>query len=1022
MGIACLSMKLNFKYLRHIIFPSLLLLVVGIVAIQNYIPRTFLSGWDTIHPEFNFPEYFKRIFSVWQEHQGLGAPAAQAHGSEIPRLVIYYLSSLILPVSFLRYGYFFATLIVGALGVYFFVKELNRHYVKALTTLQTDIIAFLSALFYLLNLATLQTYVLPLEMFATHFATQGWLFLFSTRYILESRKKDLLLFVLVTLLSTSIAHTPTLFYVFFGVFVLYLLSLSAIQKKLKKGVVLIILTLLINSFWLLPNIYYVINFGDSVVESKISTQFSARAFQVGQNYGNVLDTALLKNFLFEWGEYNNKQGDFNYILQDWDTHLKQPGVTVIGYLFFILSILGLVISILKKSAIGISFGVVLAVPFFFICNDNVLFKFIYDNILSKNSIFKEALRFPFTKFSVLLAFSYVIYFSFTLSFILSGISKLGRKTAVSLSVLVLALFSSMLVYFALPSFQGNLINYKMKVNIPNEYFEMFSYFKTQNPDERIAYLPMNTFWGWTYYNWGYEGAGFLWFGLRQPILNREFDRWIPTNEGFYWEASHAIYSQNLPLLEKVLAKYKVSWLILDSDVIDVSSAKSTYLEQFQTLIQNSSVITSSQKFNNLSVFKVNNPLSQQKFMSLVSNLPSVNPPLKFTDFDQGYSVVGDYKTANQPDIYYPFRELFSNQTQPKTFSVTENENEIILSSKVTQDLSNYQLQLPSQTTKLLPWFDATKLEEAGFTIPKVSFNGTDLVVVIPKVKSLFSAEIDPTKQIITENVNCDYLAFSENKYIGLVENQVVDQLLRVKSKHASNCSAKFVLPQLPHHLGYLISISAKNISGNSLLFWLENLNARRADLETYLPARNTSASVAGGSKSNSMQTYYFFQPPMEEFGSGYTLHFDNWSFNQDETVNDLGKVAIYPIQWDFLSNIAFVKPDFQANSKVVPLQSVEHQAPYLYTARINNDSEWKTLSLYQSFDPGWQAWLYPGQFPLFRLDNHIKIDNWANGWEILPNQSGTVIIFYWPQLLLWTGFGLMLGTFGVLIYKHRRKK
>lgn len=1000
------------KYLKtkKLFFPILLVIIVLIVCIQNFAPGTYLSGWDTIHPEFDFPEYFKRIFSVWQEHQGLGAPAAQAHASEIPRLIIYYLSSLILPVSFLRYGYFFLTLIIGVLGVYFFIKELNRHHGKALTALQIDIVAFVSALFYLLNLATLQTYVLPLEMFATHFASLGWLFLFSTRYIFESNKKNLLYFGLVTLLSTSVAHTSTLFYVFFGVFMLYLLSLSAIQKKLKKGIILIALTLLINSFWLLPNIYYVINFGDTVVESKISSQFSARAFQVGQNYGDIPDTALLKNFLFEWGEYNNKQGDFNYILQDWNTHLKQPGVIPMGYFFFILSVSGVIISILKKSAVGISFWAVLAVPFFFICNDNVLFKFVYDNILSKNSIFKEALRFPFTKFSILLAFAYVVYFSFALNFIFSRLSKLGHKINASLAIFVLVLLSSMLVYFALPFFQGNLINYKMKANIPDQYFQMFNWFKTQDQSDRIAYLPMNTFWGWNYYNWGYEGAGFIWFGLRQPTLNREFDRWMSTNEGFYWEASQAIYSKNLPLFESVLTKYKVKWLILDSDVIDVSSAKSTYLDQFLALIQNSSVITQSQKFNNLSVFSIKNSLNIQKFISLNTDLPVVEPPLKFTNFDQGYSALGDYADLSQAGIYYPFRQLFSNQSQPQSYTVTENDNEIILTSIIPQTVANYQLLLPSQTTKLLPWFDAAKLEEAGFTIPKVSFDGSLLRVEIPKMKSLYSAVIDPTKLAVSGNVNCDYLAFSDNKYTGLVENQVVGQLLRLKSRHASNCSARFILPQLPQHLGYLISAQSRNLSGNSLLFWLENLNARRADLETYLP------------KSNNLQTYYFFQPPMEEFGTGYTIHFDNWSFNKDETVNDLGTVSIYPIQWDFLTNIAFVRPGFQANSAAIPVDSVNHQAPYLYTVKINNDNKQKTLSLFQSFDPGWQAWLYPGQFPLQLLKPHIKIDNWANGWEISPNMSGTIIIFYWPQLLMWTGFGLLFVTFGVLIYKYGRKK
>lgn len=1002
--------------IRHLLIPLILILIVLIISFQNYVPGTYLSGWDTLHPEFDFAEYFKRIFSVWQEHQGLGAPAAQATAAEIPRLIIYYLSSLVLPVSFLRYGYFFLTLIAGVLGVYYFVKEISKY----------SGVAFLSALFYLLNLATLQTYFLPLEMFATHFAMLGWIFLFSTRYIFSGGKKNLILFAVVILFNAPIAHTPTLFYVFFVIFALFLIILSLIKKELKKGLILIALVLLLNSFWILPNMYYVINYGDAVAQSKIHSQFSQRAFQVGENYGNLADTALLKNFLFNWGEFDNRNDQFIYLLKDWDIHLKQPGVTLIGYLMFVLSILGLGVAIIKKNAVGIALLPVFIIPFFFICNDNLVFQFLYTNLFSESTVFKEALRFPFTKFSLILAFAYAIYFSFALSFIFSKILKLGRKISVFLTTLVLLCTSLMLLYFAWPFFTGNLINYKMKVTIPGEYFEMFNWFKTKDSSERVAYLPMNTFWGWTYYNWGYEGAGFIWFGLRQPVLNREFDRWMSTNEGFYWEASHAVYSQNLPLLESVLEKYKVNWIILDTNVVDVSSAKSPYNEQLLNLIQNSSKISFNKKFNNILIFKVQNTNSPQKFVSLAYNLPIVEPPFKFADLDQGYLSFGNYissdqtKSSSSADVYYPFRTLFSNQLSQKTvFTITENDNEIILSSNVPQEITNYQLSLPSQTNKPIPWFDQSKLEEAGFTIPKVSFNSSLLEIKIPKVKSLYSAEIDPAKQMIANNVNCDYLAFSQNKFIGSVENQIIEpeQLLRLKSTHASNCSARFSLPQLPHHLGYLISISSRNLTGNSLLFWLENLNARRADLETYLPA-----SRQGGPKSNNLQTYYFFQPPMEEFGAGYTLHFDNWSFNKSETVNDLGRVAIYPVQWDFLTNIAFIKPDFQDNSQVIPVQTVEHLVPYLYTVKISPDNQKITLNLFQSFDRGWQAWVYPGKFPLQRLENHIKIDNWANEWEILPNQSGTVYIFFWPQLLEWGGFVLLIGTFLILFFKRSRKQ
>ena len=194
------------KYFQgKFLFPILLIIVILIVSFQNYQQNTYLSGWDTLHPEFNLAEYFKRIFSVWQEHQGLGAVAAQSHSAELPRVILMFLFSLFLPLSFLRYAYIFLTLILGPLGIYFFVKENISK--------KNGLVAFVASLFYLFNLTTLQQYTVPLEMFATLYAFIGWIFLFATKYILNHQKKDLWLFALVVVLSSPMAHTLSLIHI-----------------------------------------------------------------------------------------------------------------------------------------------------------------------------------------------------------------------------------------------------------------------------------------------------------------------------------------------------------------------------------------------------------------------------------------------------------------------------------------------------------------------------------------------------------------------------------------------------------------------------------------------------------------------------------------------------------------------------------------------------------------------------------------------------------------------------------------
>ena len=154
--------------ITNYIFPLILFFIITAISISNYEPGTWLSGWDTLHPEFNFVLNLKRVlFGVWREEQGLGTVAIHSHIAELPRILVLWILSFVLPLSVLRYLFFFICLLVGPLGVYYLLKKFVRPEA-----------AFLGGLFYLLNLGTMQNFYLPLEMFATAYAFLPWLFLF----------------------------------------------------------------------------------------------------------------------------------------------------------------------------------------------------------------------------------------------------------------------------------------------------------------------------------------------------------------------------------------------------------------------------------------------------------------------------------------------------------------------------------------------------------------------------------------------------------------------------------------------------------------------------------------------------------------------------------------------------------------------------------------------------------------------------------------------------------------------------
>src|SRR5581483_12472536 len=102
----------------------------------------------------------------------------------------------------------------------------------------------------------------------------------------------------------------------------------------------------------------------------------------------------------------------------------------------------------------------------------------------------------------------------------------------------------------------------------------------------------------------YQGAGFLWFGIKQPLLNRDFDRWSSYNEQYYREMSYAVYTQDPTLLQKVVSKYNIHYLILDTSIIaPENDPKILFYKQIQALLSRSPHIKKIATFKTIFVYK-----------------------------------------------------------------------------------------------------------------------------------------------------------------------------------------------------------------------------------------------------------------------------------------------------------------------------------------------------------------------------------------------------------------------------------
>ena len=639
----------KFKLILNIFFQLVIIFVVIFISVKNYTPGTYLIGWDSMHPEFNFPLNVSRMLShVWGAEMGVGAISAHSDMSDLPRLLVLWLVSALVSMSFVRYFYIFSSLILGPLGMFFFLKYVFQ---KEKDSPWVYVASFLGSLFYLLNLGTLQNFYVPLEMFTTAFAGVPWVVLFGLKYLREGKKKNLLLFSLIIILISPIAYAATQAYaIYFGLF-LFLLSFAVFSSgkklKLKRFLSLGIVALLLNIYWILPNIYSVVQQSLTISNANINRLFSPESFLRNADYGDIKNVLIQKSFLFGWRNFDFPNDNFKDLLNVWDNHLVIPAVSAAGYVLALLTVAGILVGLVKREKVSLSFIPPLLLSLFFLFNINPPAGKLYYYLYNHFGVFSEGFRTPFTKFSVLFEFILAYYFGYFCYLLLT----IKIKFTAVFKILVVGAITVGLIYFFLPAFYGELIGPNVRVNFPSEYKELFDWFE-DNPEGRIALMPINTKYGWEYRNWGYEGSGFLTYGISNPILYRDFDRWNSANEDFFNQASFALYSGNSESFVSTLKKYQIRFILLDESIMNAGGTSDILkIPQIKNIAENYQM-TPVANFGFLTVYDTGFGKSD---MSSPKSYSKIDADLSYSPIDPIYLKNGDY--VREGMTTYPFISL-----------------------------------------------------------------------------------------------------------------------------------------------------------------------------------------------------------------------------------------------------------------------------------------------------------------------------------------------------------------------------
>jgi hypothetical protein len=705
---------MKFISLLKKIWPQLFLFIlVTLLLSLNFTPDTYLLGWDNLAVELDFPLNLQRAFnSSWQEYQGLGLLGGMGHAADLLRQLLLWPFTLVLKPNLLRYFWNYLSLLSGVWGAFTLFTYLLKN------NKQARLLALLGASFYLLNLGTVQNFYVTFEPFAAFFAFFPWLIYYFLSYLERSNKKNLLGFIAFSLLGTIFGYVQTVFVVYLMI-LLTMLAFFLIKKKVtwKKIWTILLIVFLTNAFWLLPVVYFTLVASSTTLAAKTNLMSTEVTFLKNNQYGSFNNLVTLKGFWLDYTDFD-RWGNSVYLMDMWKTHFNLLGIKILSWIYFVLVLLALVSMIVAKKSRSylrqahLAIVLVFFFSIFILAGSNPPLAFLYDFLRQQVPLFGQIFRSAFTKWVVPYSLFYALLIIFALAFLFSLIKK-----KIFQYLLSIVFFLSLIVY-SWPSFTGNFFYSRLRVNIPDAYFQLFAYFKDEAPkNSRIANFPQHSFYGWQWHDWGYRGSGFIWYGIKQPILDRAFDVWSEANEGYYWQLQAALDKKDINALENVFAQYDVDYLLLDESIINRNTTKPFNYQAMKELLLSSEQINLIKEFDFLSLytFTEQEKLASKDFLTLYEDLPIIDNNYRFVWTDQAFADLQDYltvididKVANQQniDLIYPFPALFSNHLQENLeFALNEDENYFYLKSLKKHPGSDFQLYFADllNTEKQLPF-------------------------------------------------------------------------------------------------------------------------------------------------------------------------------------------------------------------------------------------------------------------------------------------------------------------------------
>lgn len=949
----------------------------------NHEPNTYLIGWDNLQTDLNPILGIKRaFFSVWQEYQSFGLLAGMAHGADLPRSIIVYVFSLFLPQSIIRYIIHSVFIEIGVVGTYFFSQYILKTHKKVGGN---NLVSLISGLFYFLNFGSVQILGLPFESFTIFFGLLPWMLLYFIK-ILNRRgkytKSDLFKFVFVNIVGMSSFVSQQLFIVYAIILFFAVLTIPSNNfiRKIKMGFILGVIVLCINSSWLFPQAYFVTTSSDVVTESKINQLATEDVKYLNKDMGTYTDFVFMRGLFLE-----SRTIDGNRIFNDWEEYQKNVYLQFVIYALFSILIVGL----FSKNRFRLFFIALYFVFGLFLISIRPPFEQL-QWIIEKIPIVNQMFRSPFTK--------WIIPYSLISSLCLAiGVQYVLNRLRVSiLRYIFVGTVISGIVVVSFPIINKKLFAKELQTPIPKEYLEVISFFNKEPKNARIALLPEYTFWGWYKTLWGFNGSGFLWYAIEQPIISRTFDVWSSSSERYYLEIRRSIETKNTQLFFEILKKYRVDYLVVDSSLIPLlGHPKGLLNTQVSEMLSNGTEFNLAYIGDYVKIYKRDK--IEDSFLTTSSTYPNMLPSPKYWDVDPMFEKYGAYisNSHSDPDFYFPFAGFFSDSRDSEKFwMIKESAKSFLLSVPIEAELRN---RLPVVSEKFQIFLSEVETNRSNETKLSYWIEDNTFFVEIPKVLAI-------------DLLN--YLESCSNTYA--TYKKLEGGVIRLDSKKGSSSCTKKVFSDLSRKNAFVLSVDTDKIFGRASELVIQDYTNKSVILNTRLEDGR----------------HHIFIPKGATDSLGFEIIFDSDGYKNIASQNDISSARLYYFPVNEIQDIHFVYENTLLSNTVSKSIIPDQKSTFRYQFKAINSNSSSLIALDQSFHPGWIAARSDSLFsPFFgeRLE-HVTVNGWANGW-ILPEECDIecpITIVFWPQYLQYAGYlplivSMILGGFVLTRSKNKTK-